>query len=77
MEQITNLEILKNDFNRKSNRLTKAKLPNQKMVSNILQSLNIPKFEELTAINQKARNTETCQVDKVIDLLVKELSKNY
>ena len=62
---------MRNDLDRKSNQLTKARLPNPELVSNILQSLNIPSFDELTAINQKHGTTEFCQINKVIDLLAK------
>ena len=61
-------------FAKKINRLIKSKLPNQKMDSEMIESLNIPNFEDLTAISRSRtidRSLKSKQFNAVLDLLTK------
>ena len=60
---------LKKYFVKRSNRLIKSKIPNQNVDSKLLEALNIPTFDDLTAVNKT--NLESKQCNAVIDLLTK------
>ena len=60
---------LKKYFVKRSNRLIKSKIPNQNVDSKLLEALNIPTFDDLTAVNKT--NLESRQCNAVIDLLTK------
>ena len=62
---------LKKYFVKRSNRLMKSRIPNQNVASKLLKLLDIPTFEDLTAINQKRTTLESKQCNTVIDLLTK------
>ena len=62
---------LKKIFVKKSNRLIKSRLPDQTMASELIASLNVPNFDELTSIDQTRNNLQSHGSNAVIDLLTK------
>ena len=68
---MSDYDQLKKYFAKRSNRLMKSRIPNQNVESKLLKLLDIPTFEDLTAINQKRTTLESKQCNTVIDLLTK------
>ena len=68
---MSDYDQLKKYFVKRSNRLMKSRIPNQNVESKLLRLLDIPTFEDLTAINQKRTTLESKQCNTVIDLLKK------
>ena len=66
-----NDEQMKTNFVKKSKRLCKARIPNQTLISQLLLSQSIPKYDELTAINETETILKTDQVQEIIKLLTK------
>ena len=75
MKSLPEYNQLEKLFIKKSNRLIKAKLPCQIVNSELMASINIPKFDELTSINQSKNNLESHRLNAVIDLLTKASEK--
>ena len=67
---------LKNILDKKSNRLLKAKLPDQTVNSELLRSLSIPNFDELTSIDRNRKNSKSNRINSIIDLL-SEASEDF